>query len=202
MEKEKVTIEVEFCDDQRSVILHTKTARLLLKRECDMDFFLVAEENTKNESTSKEEGNNNQGNLELSDAREYFKENMGELEGHTVTPLILTGIILTMKTFAHKHSSSHNVISDKTIDQKAEEYANNVHLDKNTYRGDVVTAYVVGASEQRHKQPSDEQIQRWSEEVHPKDLGAQVRFCEQAEWLLSKLQSKELHLLENKTETK
>lgn len=35
----------------------------------------------------------------------------------------------------------------KTINEKAEEYADKVELDKNTYRGDVVTAYVCGAND-------------------------------------------------------
>ena len=38
---------------------------------------------------------------------------------------------------------------EKTIDQRGEDYANNTRLATATYKGDVVTAYVIGAMDEK-----------------------------------------------------
>lgn len=75
----------------------------------------------------------------------------------------------------------------KTFDEKAEEYADKVALDKNTYRGDVVTAYVCGAMEAL--EISDIDLQKMAQELHD-NLGGQVRFCEEFIWGIMKLKGK------------
>ena len=81
----------------------------------------------------------------------------------------------------------------ETIDERAENYAKNVVLNKETYRGDVETAYSVGASDQdKLYDITDEQIQKMAEEIYPINLGLQVLFCEIALHITSELKKGKL----------